>query len=160
MSWVLLNTSKCLSLRGFICCVQDKPLPGPRIPDIPLEVPTLETRGELAMSYADKTLNCRDCGEPFVFTAGEQEFYAQKGFTNEPTRCLPCRQSRKSQMNGRGDSMGGGYRDRSASSGPREQYATVCAGCGKEATVPFVPRNNKPVYCDDCFQNQRRGSRA
>jgi CxxC-x17-CxxC domain-containing protein len=106
------------------------------------------------MSYADKTLNCKDCGAPFVFTAGEQEFYAQKGFTNEPTRCGPCRQTRKSQMNSR-DGMGGGYRDR-GNSGPREQFTTTCAGCGKEATVPFVPRNNKPVYCEDCFQSQKR----
>jgi CxxC-x17-CxxC domain-containing protein len=112
------------------------------------------------MSYADKTLNCRDCGTPFVFTAGEQEFYAQKGFTNEPTRCQPCRQQRKSQMNGRGSDNGGGYRERPMSGGSREQFTTTCAGCGKEATVPFVPRNNKPVYCDDCFQDQRRGSRS
>ena len=111
------------------------------------------------MSYADKTLNCRDCGTPFVFTAGEQEFYAQKGFTNEPTRCQPCRQQRKSQMNGRGSDNGGGYRERPMSGGSREQFTTPCAGCGKEATVPFVPRNHKPVYCDDCFQDQRRGSR-
>ena len=46
------------------------------------------------MSYADKTLTCRDCNQPFVFTAGEQEFYAQKGFTNEPTRCGDCRKNR------------------------------------------------------------------
>ena len=76
--------------------------------------------------YADKTLNCRDCGEPFVFTAGEQEFYAQKGFTNEPTRCPNCRRARKAQSGGGGgdsysdrgsySSGGGGYSDRSSSS--------------------------------------------
>src|SRR3954454_22881471 len=76
------------------------------------------------MSYADKTLTCRDCGTQFVFTAGEQEFYAQKGFTNEPGRCPACRQSRK-QTGGRGggggysdrDSYGGGYSDRDSYSG-------------------------------------------
>ncbi len=125
-----------------------------RANQIPVEIPTLETRGELAMSYADKTLTCRDCGEEFFFTAGEQEFYAQKGFTNEPTRCLNCRQQHKARMNNR-DGMGG-YR--SSNNGPREQHTTVCAGCGREATVPFVPRNNKPVYCDDCFQSQWRGA--
>ena len=56
------------------------------------------------MSYADKTIACRDCGTDFVFTAGEQEFYAQKGFTNEPTRCPSCRQARKSSGGGRGGS--------------------------------------------------------
>jgi len=112
------------------------------------------------MSYADKTLACRDCGQEFVFTAGEQEFYAQKGFTNEPTRCMPCRQSHKSRMNNRGDS-GGGYRSQgNGGGGYREQHTVTCDGCGKEATVPFLPRGNKPVFCDDCYQSQRRGARA
>ena len=115
------------------------------------------------MSYADKTLTCRDCGNEFVFTAGEQEFYAQKGFTNEPTRCPSCRQQRKSSGGGRGsrdsygdrDSYGsrGGY---SSGGGQREMHTAVCASCGREAQVPFVPRGDKPVYCSDCFQQQRR----
>jgi CxxC-x17-CxxC domain-containing protein len=143
------------------------------------------------MSYADKTLTCRDCGTQFVFTAGEQEFYAQKGFTNEPTRCPSCRQSRK-QNSGR-SSGGGGYSDRDSYSsggygdrdsyssggyggrrssgggggggggrsfgGEREMHTAVCANCGKEAKVPFLPRGDKPVYCDDCFQQQRRSTR-
>ncbi len=122
------------------------------------------------MSFADKTLTCRDCGTEFVFTAGEQEFYAQKGFTNEPTRCPSCRQQRK-QGQGRSsggyssggyDNYGGGRdRDRGfgggygSDRGQREMHSTTCAGCGKEAQVPFVPRGDKPVYCSDCFQNQR-----
>src|SRR6476660_7780110 len=89
-----------------------------------------------AMSYADRTLTCRDCGTEFVFTAGEQEFSAQKGFTNEPTRCQSCRQTRKS-----GGGGGGGYsnrnsyggRDDSNSSRPREMHTAICASCGKEA---------------------------
>ncbi|MBK9943362.1 MAG: zinc-ribbon domain containing protein [Kouleothrix sp.] len=112
------------------------------------------------MSYADKTITCRDCGMDFVFTSGEQEFYAQKGFTNEPTRCPSCRQARKASGGGRssyGDdsygNRGGGY-----SSGTREMHTTVCASCGKEAKVPFQPRGDKPVYCSDCFQQQRRSS--
>jgi CxxC-x17-CxxC domain-containing protein len=118
------------------------------------------------MSYADKTIACRDCGTDFVFTAGEQEFYAQKGFTNEPTRCPACRQQRKASGGGRsggyGDrdsygsrSGGGGY---SSGGGAREMHTTTCASCGKEAQVPFVPRGDKPVYCSDCFQQQRRSS--
>jgi CxxC-x17-CxxC domain-containing protein len=111
------------------------------------------------MSYADKTITCRDCGTDFVFTAGEQEFYAQKGFTNEPTRCPSCRKARKS-------GGGGGYSDRDSygggrggyGGGSREMHTTTCASCGKEAQVPFVPRGDKPVYCSDCFQQQRRSS--
>lgn len=109
------------------------------------------------MSFADKTLTCRDCGMSFTFTAGEQEFYAQKGFDNEPTRCPSCRQSRKQTRSGGGgydrgsrDAGGAGYR-REAS----EMHTATCASCGGEAQVPFVPRGDKPVYCSNCFQSQR-----
>ncbi len=116
------------------------------------------------MSFADKTLTCRDCGTAFTFTAGEQEFYAQKGFENEPTRCSSCRQARKQDRNGGGrdryssrdsygsGSYGGGY---SSDRGQREMHTTTCSSCGREAQVPFVPRGDKPVYCSDCFQSQR-----
>ncbi len=110
------------------------------------------------MSYADKTITCRDCGMDFVFTSGEQEFYAQKGFTNEPTRCASCRQARKAS----GGSSRGGYGDRDSygsSRGPREMHTAICASCGKEAQVPFVPRGDKPVYCSDCFQSHRPARR-
>ena len=119
------------------------------------------------MSYADKTITCRDCGTDFVFTSGEQEFYAQKGFTNEPTRCPACRQARKASGGGRSNSYSdrGGYGEQDSygsrggySSGSREMHTTVCASCGKEAKVPFQPRGDKPVYCSDCFQQQRRTS--
>ncbi len=120
------------------------------------------------MSFTDKTLTCRDCGSEFTFTAGEQEFYAQKGFDNEPTRCQNCRRARKAQRNesGAGDyrdsgssySSGGGY---GGSSGygrtERVQYETVCSNCGRQTTVPFVPRGDRPVYCQDCFSQQRNG---
>ena len=120
------------------------------------------------MSYADKTLTCRDCGSEFTFTAGEQEFYDQKGFTNQPTRCPDCRAARKASGGGRGGSSygsrdsygggGGGYG--SSSRGAREMYTTTCSSCGREAQVPFVPRGDKPVYCSDCFQGQRSNQRS
>lgn len=122
------------------------------------------------MSFADKTLTCRDCGVDFVFTSGEQEFYAQKGFANDPTRCPSCRQQRKASGGGRsygGRSYGerNGYdrydsysSGRSGYGGERQMHSTTCAACGREAQVPFVPRGDKPVYCSDCFQDQRRSS--
>lgn len=114
------------------------------------------------MSFVDKTITCRDCGMDFVFTAGEQEFYASKGFVNEPTRCPSCRQSRKSAMNGGGSmrDSGGAPRGAMSSAGPRERvtYKTTCANCGQETTVPFVPRGTKPVYCSNCFDQMRGGS--
>ena len=108
------------------------------------------------MSYADKTLTCRDCNSPFTFTEGEQAFYAQKGFTNEPTRCPDCRAANKSRRNGGGiayDSdrgYGGGYER-----APREMFEAVCTQCGGIAKVPFQPRGDKPVYCSSCFEQQR-----
>jgi CxxC-x17-CxxC domain-containing protein len=133
------------------------------------------------MSFADKTLTCRDCGAEFTFTSGEQEFYAQKGFDNEPTRCQNCRRARKQGRNsdsgGYGGGGGGGYSSRdsygggggggyssrdSYGGGSREQrqmHTTTCSSCGRDAQVPFVPRGDKPVYCNDCFRSQRSTSR-
>ena len=110
------------------------------------------------MSFEDKTLTCRDCGKDFTFTAGEQSFYAEKGLMNQPTRCPDCRQARKQSNNG----GGGGYsRDRgSRNSENRTQHPVECASCGKQTTVPFVPKYDRPVYCSDCFEQQRVGGAA
>ena len=119
------------------------------------------------MLYTDQIIACVDCSTEFTFSAKEQEFYAQKGFTNEPTRCPSCRQQRKAggggRSGGRDSYSSGGYGDSDSygsrggySSGPREMHSATCASCGKEAQVPFVPRGDKPVYCSDCFQQQRR----
>jgi CxxC-x17-CxxC domain-containing protein len=99
----------------------------------------------------DKTLTCRDCGNSFLFTAGEQEFFAQKGFTNEPTRCPSCRAANKASRGGY--SSGGGY-----GRGERQMFSAVCAECGVETQVPFEPRGDKPVYCSSCFESRRGGS--
>ncbi len=105
----------------------------------------------------DKTLTCRDCGTTFVFTAGEQEFYAQKGFTNQPGRCPECRAANKARRNEGGSysSYGGSEYRRSE----RPMYPAVCASCGKATQVPFEPRLDKPVYCSDCF-TPRQSSRG
>lgn len=130
--------------------------------------------------YSDKNLTCADCGQEFVFTASEQDFYAQRGFT-EPRRCPSCRASRKAARAGGGEGGGAGYggygagggysaggysggggggggggygsRDR----GPREMFSATCSNCGREAQVPFRPTSGKPVYCSDCFRTMRGG---
>ena len=99
------------------------------------------------MSYQDRTITCVECGEPFTFTAGEQEFYAQKGFANEPKRCPTHRAARRNGGSFTSGSGGGDY-DRPQ----RQLYPAVCARCGKETEVPFQPRGDRPVYCRDCFQ--------
>jgi CxxC-x17-CxxC domain-containing protein len=127
--------------------------------------------------YNDKTLTCADCGQQFVFTASEQDFYAQRGFT-EPRRCGSCRASRKAARGtngggggGGGYANGGGYGAGSYGAGgaysaggyaarergPREMFSATCSNCGREAQVPFRPTSGKPVYCSDCFRSMRGG---
>lgn len=88
----------------------------------------------------DKILVCRDCGEEFKFTAGEQEFFAQKGFTKPPQRCFDCRKRRKH------------------SAGDKESvvlYEIVCAKCGEVEKIPFEPKHSKPVYCGKCYAEMK-----
>ena len=99
-------------------------------------------RGDTTM-FEDKTLVCKDCGKEFVWTAGEQEFYASRGFENQPQRCKPCRDARKN----------GGAR---SNSGERQMFDAVCAACGKACKVPFQPREDRPVYCSDCFARMKQ----
>ena len=103
------------------------------------------------MITQDKTLVCRDCGSEFPFTASEQEFFAQKGFTNEPGRCHDCRAVRKAQQRGEGGYSSGGYGSGGYTGARREMFPVVCAQCGKDTQVPFQPRNDRPVYCSDCY---------
>jgi CxxC-x17-CxxC domain-containing protein len=95
--------------------------------------------------YQDRTLTCRDCSEEFVFSSGEQAFFASKGLLNDPQRCPSCRAVAK--------------RARTAG-GPREFHAAICGSCGGQAMVPFAPRNDRPVYCSTCFDKVRAGSSA
>lgn len=101
--------------------------------------------------FQDRTLTCRDCGQEFVFTAGEQEFYASKGFENDPSRCPECRSARSQARAGHGYG-----RD----SRTREMFTATCARCGNVAEVPFRPSNDRPVYCKECFQNGAARSAA
>jgi CxxC-x17-CxxC domain-containing protein len=107
----------------------------------------------------DTTLTCRDCGQAFTFTAGEQDFYASRGFS-EPTRCPDCRQARRAERE-RGGYTGsystGGYSSGGGSRGPRQMFEATCSNCGGVASVPFQPSGDKPVYCSSCFE-QRRGA--
>ncbi len=99
------------------------------------------------MIFADKLLTCRDCSSQFVFTAGEQEFYQARGLTNEPRRCPSCRAQKKAGE-GQGQARSG-----------REMFDVVCSSCGRETQVPFRPTGARPVYCQECFQGARAGSR-
>ncbi len=94
--------------------------------------------------YEDRELTCGDCGQAFIFSAKDQEFFASKGF-QDPKRCPDCRRARKDQRGG------GGYGGRE-----RKDYEVICADCGCKTTVPFEPRGDRPVYCRECFEARRR----
>jgi CxxC-x17-CxxC domain-containing protein len=116
-------------------------------------------QGAFFLYASDKTLACQDCNQEFVFSSSEQQFYADRQFS-EPRRCPSCRAARKAQ---RGDFGGGashsggagGGAGRGYSSGPREMFSATCSSCGREAQVPFRPSGTKPVYCSDCFTTRR-----
>jgi CxxC-x17-CxxC domain-containing protein len=95
--------------------------------------------------FEDRSLTCRDCGESFVFSAGEQAFFASKGLTNDPQRCVSCRAAAKRARAGGQGVM-------------REYHAAICNSCGGQAMVPFQPRNDRPVYCSECFDKIRAGA--
>jgi CxxC-x17-CxxC domain-containing protein len=96
--------------------------------------------------FQDRVLKCIDCGTDFVFTAGEQRFYHEKDFQNEPKRCKTCKTKRQS-----GPSEKGGPRG-------RVETAAVCSGCGRETTIPFKPTQGRPVFCRDCFKDRKAAS--
>lgn len=91
--------------------------------------------------FEDETLVCKDCGNEFVFTAGEKAFYKEKGFVNKPKCCKACRDARKN-----------------AGRAPREVFETTCAQCGGVARVNFQPSSDKPVYCSACFEARKNAN--
>jgi CxxC-x17-CxxC domain-containing protein len=108
---------------------------------------------------ADTTLTCRDCGQAFTFTSGEQDFYAARGYS-EPGRCPDCRASRKAERANTGYSSYGSGGYGGAGRGAREMFSATCSSCGKEARVPFQPSGDKPVYCSECFQKRGGSNRG
>jgi CxxC-x17-CxxC domain-containing protein len=95
--------------------------------------------------FQDRVLKCVDCGSDFVFTAGEQHFFHDKNFKNEPKRCKSCKTKRQG-------ASGGGS--------PKTETMTTCSQCGRETTVPFKPTQGRPVYCRECFLGRKASSAA
>jgi CxxC-x17-CxxC domain-containing protein len=95
--------------------------------------------------FQDRTLKCIDCGADFVFTAGEQHFFHDKNFKNEPKRCKNCKNKRQ------GGSAGGQG---------KTETTTTCSQCGRETTVPFKPTQGRPVFCRECFLSRKGAPQA
>ena len=86
--------------------------------------------------YQEEKLICDDCGCEFVFTIGEQEFYAEKGLVNKPKRCTECRKKRRQKTR-------------------KKLYDVTCSRCGCQTKVPFKPMSGKDVYCKDCYSKNQ-----
>jgi CxxC-x17-CxxC domain-containing protein len=97
------------------------------------------------MEFQDRMLKCVDCGEEFVFTAGEQLFFHDKQFKNLPKRCKACKQKRSPA-------------EKSASNFKKNETHAVCSACGKDTTIPFRPTQGRPVFCRACFGQSRKAS--
>jgi CxxC-x17-CxxC domain-containing protein len=98
--------------------------------------------------FQDRVLKCMDCGADFVFTSGEQQFYHEKDFRNEPKRCKACKLKRQNSPSDRGSSAG------------RVETSAICSQCGRETTVPFRPTQGRPVFCRECFQSRKASGAA
>jgi CxxC-x17-CxxC domain-containing protein len=110
------------------------------------------------VTYADRTLTCVDCGSEFIHSADDQQYYAEKGFSSDPKRCVSCRASRRAAREGGSDYGAqdlGGPRGYERGGPTREYFAVLCSECGNQAQVPFKPRMDRPVYCSDCFRKVR-----
>ena len=132
-------------------------IPGPGVVRIAIRRLFYSQLGGVFVTYTDQVITCSDCGIDFVFSASEQEFFAEKGFASAPKRCSSCRAQRRASGGGAGASSygnGGGYGG-GYSRGPREMHDAVCARCGNETQVPFRPTGARPVYCSDCFRMRR-----
>ena len=101
------------------------------------------------MEFVDRLLTCTDCGGEFIFTAGEQLFFFDKQFKNDPKRCKPC----KSKRAGVALRPGSGP---AAAGLSRTETRTECSECGIQTTVPFKPTQGRPVLCRQCFQTKQR----
>ena len=108
---------------------------------------------EPTVAFSDRELTCRDCGSKFIFTGGEQEFYASKGLQNDPVRCPSCRAQRKMMRpEDRDESPNYGVFVSWGGRTPRQLHVATCAECAQVTEVPFVPRGDRPVYCSDCYR--------
>ena len=89
------------------------------------------------MTFADRELKCVDCGQMFLFSGGEQDFFQGKGFTNEPKHCKQCKAKKQGDQRRR-----------------RIETQVTCSGCGSDTTVPFKPTQGRPVLCATCFTHR------
>jgi CxxC-x17-CxxC domain-containing protein len=103
---------------------------------------------ERSSEFQDRSIMCVDCNEPFIWTAGEQVFFHDKGLQNEPKRCKPCKQAKNDRLAAISAAQVSGIKQ-------RIEVTVTCAQCGEQTTVPFYPSQGRPVYCRSCFLASR-----
>lgn len=106
--------------------------------------------------FEEKILSCKDCNKEFIFSVKEQEFFAEKGLEHAPSRCPDCRAARKLKMSERGGFGGGGFNQSGISRSGQQTYKAVCAECGSPTEIPFKPKEDRPVYCRQCYRQKKR----
>jgi CxxC-x17-CxxC domain-containing protein len=114
-----------------------------------LALATAGIREPSSMEFQDKVLTCIDCGALFTFTAGEQLFFYDKQFKNEPKRCKSCKSKRVAVLNSNPPPRDGHQRH------SRIETRATCSQCGKETTIPFKPTQGRPIFCRECFMQKR-----
>ena len=88
------------------------------------------------MEFVDKTLKCKECGKDFTWTAGEQQFFADKGFRNKPTRCKDCRKVNRQKVEA-------------------EYFKIVCSSCQQIGEALFKPSDPAAeIFCKNCFEEK------
>ncbi|MHB1044144.1 MAG: CxxC-x17-CxxC domain-containing protein [Eubacteriales bacterium] len=103
--------------------------------------------------FEDKQINCKDCGKEYIFSIQEQESFAERGLEHAPSRCPDCRNVRKSK---RIESGGGSFNQSGTSRFSQQTYKAICAECGSPTEIPFKPKEDRPVYCRQCYRTKKR----
>ena len=116
---------------------------------------------EATLAFSDRELTCRDCSSAFIFTAGEQEFYATKGLQHDPVRCPSCRANRRTMRpEEREEAPSYGVFVSWGGRTPRQLHAAMCHQCGQMTEIPFMPRGDRPVFCSNCYNSVREKQEA
>ncbi|MBA2621076.1 MAG: zinc-ribbon domain containing protein [Acidobacteria bacterium] len=97
-----------------------------------------------APELEDIEIVCIDCGNPFVWTIGEQSFFRDKGLQNPPKRCKDCKNAKNERLAAITNAQSSGVKQ-------KIEVAVYCATCNAYTTVPFYPSQGRPVYCRSCF---------
>jgi CxxC-x17-CxxC domain-containing protein len=131
------------SLRAYPCGVSE---PGRETTMSDSRMQAIGT--EQSSDFQDRSITCVDCGEPFIWTVGEQVFFHDKGLKNEPKRCKPCKHAKNDRLAAISAAQVSGVKQ-------RIEVVVTCAQCGEQTTVPFYPSQGRPVYCRSCFLASR-----